>query len=56
MSKAEDLSMEIAKYIAVGLPIPGELMDNLMKVVCEDHKKEREGSKPSDSQEAVGAV
>jgi hypothetical protein len=46
----------MAKYVVAELPIPTDLMDKLMVEVYADVKKEREGSKPGNSQASVAAV
>jgi hypothetical protein len=46
---ADDLALEMARYMMAGLPIPENLMDGLMAVVCEEEKAKRENnSKGSD--------
>jgi hypothetical protein len=52
-TKAEDLSLDLARYMVAGLPMPDNLIDDLMKAVCEEEKQKREGSKLSSNSQTV---
>jgi hypothetical protein len=47
---SEDFAMEMANYVLLDMPIPEDLIDNLMAGVCEEVKQEREGRKAGNDQ------